>query len=141
MISSPRFLSASSSFALASLLLAAPAGAQITEADSDYPDEEIVVTAERPRGAVVSEIPPVVELSEADIASFGASSVQDLLEAISSQTRSSRGRGSGRPIVLINGQRTSVSAKFAICHPKPFARCRSFRKSWRCNMAIVRISG
>jgi iron complex outermembrane receptor protein len=107
MISSPRFLSASSSFALASLLLAAPAGAQITEADSDYPDEEIVVTAERPRGAVVSEIPPVVELSEADIASFGASSVQDLLEAISSQTRSSRGRGSGRPIVLINGQRTS----------------------------------
>ncbi|MEJ6677628.1 ABC transporter ATP-binding protein [Parasphingorhabdus sp.] len=107
MISSPRFLSASSSFALASLLLAAPAGAQITEADSDYQDEEIVVTAERPRGAVVSEIPPVVELSEADIASFGASSVQDLLEAISSQTRSSRGRGSGRPIVLINGQRTS----------------------------------
>jgi iron complex outermembrane receptor protein len=107
MISSPRFLSASSSFALASLLLAAPAGAQITEADSDYPDEEIVVTAERPRGAVVTEIPPVVELTEADIASFGASSVQDLLEAISSQTSSSRGRGSGRPIVLINGQRTS----------------------------------
>jgi iron complex outermembrane receptor protein len=107
MISSPRFLSASSSFALASLLLAAPAGAQITETDSDYPDEEIVVTAERPRGAVVSEIPPVVELSEADIASFGVSSVQDLLEAISSQTSSSRGRGSGRPIVLINGQRTS----------------------------------
>ena len=107
MISSPRFLSASSSFALASLLLAAPAGAQITEADSDYPDEEIVVTAERPRGAVITEIPPVVELSEADIASFGASSVQDLLEAISSQTSSSRGRGSGRPVVLINGQRTS----------------------------------
>lgn len=107
MISSPRFLSSSSPLVLAGLFLAAPAGAQVSDADTDYPDEEIVVTAERPRGAVVSEIPPVVELTEADIASYGASSVQDLLEAISSQTSSSRGRGSGRPIVLINGQRTS----------------------------------
>ncbi len=63
--------------------------------------------AERPRGAVVTEVPPVVELSEADIASYGASSVSDLLDALSSQTSSSRGRGSGRPVVLINGQRTS----------------------------------
>ena len=107
MISSPRLLSSSSPFVLAALLLAAPASAQTSDADTDYPDEEIVVIAERPRGAVVTEIPPVVELSEADIASFGASSVQDLLEAISSQTGSSRGRGSGRPVVLINGQRTS----------------------------------
>lgn len=107
MISPPKSFFAASPLVLASMLLAAPASAQISDTDSDYPDEEIVVTAERPRGAVVTEIPPVVELSEADIASFGASSVQDLLEAISSQTSSSRGRGSGRPVVLINGQRTS----------------------------------
>ena len=107
MISSPRSLFASSPLILASMLLANPAGAQITDTDSDYADDEIVVTASLPRGAVVTEIPPVVELSEADIASYGASSVQELLEAISSQTTSSRGRGSGRPIVLINGQRTS----------------------------------
>lgn len=103
----PKFLSTSSPLVLAAMLLAAPASAQVTEAGPIYPDEEIVVIAERPRGAVVTEIPPVVELSEADIASYGASSVQDLLEAISSQTSSSRGRGSGRPVVLINGQRTS----------------------------------
>ena len=107
MISPSRFLSTASSLVLTGLVLAAPAGAQIIDSDSDYPDEEIVVTAERPRGAVVTEIPPVIELTEADIASYGASSVQDLLEAVSSQTSSSRGRGSGRPIVLINGQRTS----------------------------------
>lgn len=107
MISSSKSLFTASPLILATMLLAAPASAQITDTDSDYPDEEIVVTAERPRGAVVTEIPPVVELTEADIASFGASSVQDLLEAISSQTSSSRGRGSGRPVVLINGQRTS----------------------------------
>lgn len=103
----PRFLSTSSPLVLAAILLTAPASAQVADSSPDYPDEEIVVIAERPRGAVVTEIPPVIELSEGDIASFGASSVQDLLEAISSQTSSSRGRGSGRPIVLINGQRTS----------------------------------
>ncbi|MEO9601407.1 ABC transporter ATP-binding protein [Parasphingorhabdus sp.] len=107
MIPSPKFLNATSPIALASILLAAPASAQIADTNSPYADEEIVVTAELPRGAVITEIPPVVELTEDDIASFGASSVQDLLEAISSQTSSSRGRGSGRPIVLINGQRTS----------------------------------
>lgn len=107
MISSPKSLLTASPVILATMLLAAPASAQITETDSEYADEEIVVTAALPRGAVVTEIPPVVELSEEDIASYGASSVQDLLEAISSQTTSSRGRGTGRPIVLINGQRTS----------------------------------
>jgi len=107
MISSPKLLSTCSPFALAGLLFAAPAVAQVTDADTDYADAEIVVTAERPRGAVVTEIPPVIELSEADIASYGASSVSDLLDALSSQTSSGRGRGSGRPVVLINGQRTS----------------------------------
>jgi iron complex outermembrane receptor protein len=107
MTSSPRSVFIASPVVLAGLLLAPAASAQLANPDADYPDEEIVVIAERPRGAVVTEVPPVVELSEADIASFGASSVQDLLEAISSQTSSSRGRGSGRPVVLINGQRTS----------------------------------
>ena len=107
MMSSPKLLSTCSPFALAGLFFAAPAVAQVTDTDTDYADDEIVVTAERPRGAVVTEIPPVIELSEADIASYGASSVSDLLDALSSQTSSGRGRGSGRPVVLINGQRTS----------------------------------
>ncbi|WP_373491483.1 ABC transporter ATP-binding protein, partial [Parasphingorhabdus sp.] len=107
MMSPPKSLFTASPLVLAILMVAAPAGAQVTEPESDYADDEIVVTAERPRGAVVTEIPPVVELSEADIASYGANSVQELLEALSSQTSSSRGRGSGRPVVLINGQRTS----------------------------------
>ena len=107
MMSSPKLLSTSSPAVLAVLFLAAPAGAQTSNAEPEYADDEIVVIAERPRGAVVTEIPPVVELSEADIASYGASSVQDLIEGLSSQTGSGRGRGSGRPVVLINGQRTS----------------------------------
>jgi iron complex outermembrane recepter protein len=68
---------------------------------------EIIVTAKYPRGAVATDVPPVEQLDAEDIASYGVSSVQDLLSALSSSTTSSRGRGSGRPIVLINGQRTS----------------------------------
>ncbi len=70
-------------------------------------NEEIVVIAEFPRGAVVTDVPPIEQLNAEDIESFGVSSVADLVTALSSSTSSRRGRGSGRPIVLINGQRTS----------------------------------
>lgn len=90
------------------------------------PDDEIVVTAEFPRGSVVTDVPPVVELDAGDIASFGVSSVQDLLEAISSQTSSSRGRGSGRPVVLINGQRTSGFREVRDLPPEAIANVQVF---------------
>ena len=88
-----------------SIMNAFPVHAQTNDEDS-Y-NEDIVVTAERLRGSVITEVPPIVELNADDIASYGVSSVEDLLGELSSQTSSNRGRGSGRPIVLINGQRTS----------------------------------
>ncbi len=99
----PRFFGAS--ILALSVMIAFPVHAQ-TNGDDSY-DEDIVVTAERLRGSVITEVPPIVELDADDIASYGVSSVQDLVEELSSQTSSNRGRGSGRPIVLINGQRTS----------------------------------
>ncbi len=112
----PKFASAAFEIATSSVMtfagfatlamLSSPSFAQADENGRD-PDEEIVVVAEFPRGSVVTDVPPVLELDASDIDSFGVSSVQDLLEAISSQTTSSRGRGTGRPVVLINGQRTS----------------------------------
>ena len=68
---------------------------------------DIVVTAERIRGSVDTDVPPVEELSEADIAAVGASSITDLLAAVSPQTGSGRGRGGGQPIILLNGKRIS----------------------------------
>jgi iron complex outermembrane recepter protein len=68
---------------------------------------EIVVTAERISGSVITDIPPIDVINEDDIASFGASSITDLLASISPQTSSGRGRGGGMPIILINGQRIS----------------------------------
>lgn len=83
---------------------AAPVG---TEETPDELPGDIVVTAERIRGAVDTDVPPVEELSEADIAAVGASSLTDLVAAVAPQTNSGRGRGGGQPVILLNGQRIS----------------------------------
>lgn len=71
------------------------------------PDENvIVVTADRLRGQVQTDVPPVVELDAADVAAVGASSLEDLIAQLAPQTGSGRGRG-GRPVFLVNGQRVS----------------------------------
>lgn len=69
--------------------------------------DTIVVTAERLRGAIQTDVPPVAELDAAAVASYGASSLAELLQQIAPQTGSARGRGSGEPVVLLNGQRVS----------------------------------
>ena len=71
----------------------------------DAAPDEIVVTAERLRAQVDSAQAPILELDEADIAAYGASSIADLVEALGSVTNSSRGRGDGRPVFLVNGIR------------------------------------
>ncbi len=58
-------------------------------------------------GTVDAAQPPLVTLNEADIASYGASSLTELLAAVAPQTGSGRGRGGGRPVILMNGQRIS----------------------------------
>ena len=66
---------------------------------------EIVVVADRVRGQVDAPQAPIQTLNEQDIASYGASSVTDLLAALAPQTGSGRGRGGGMPVMLVNGQR------------------------------------
>lgn len=69
--------------------------------------EEIVVTASRIKGSVETEIAPIEQIGEEEIASLGADSVTDILTAIAPQSGSGRGRGGGMPIILLNGQRIS----------------------------------
>jgi outer membrane cobalamin receptor len=78
------------------------------------PDEEyegegetIVVTCQRPRGSVIGDIPPENVLDSRDVRATGATSIAELLEALSPQLGSARGRGGERPILLLNGQRIS----------------------------------
>ncbi len=80
---------------------------EITSETEEEQTGEIIVIAERIRGAVDTDVPPVEELNEADIAAVGASSLTDLVAAVAPQTNSGRGRGGGQPIVLLNGQRIS----------------------------------
>ncbi|HEU5286340.1 MAG TPA: TonB-dependent receptor plug domain-containing protein, partial [Sphingomicrobium sp.] len=80
---------------------------------SQAPDEfaedeaEIVVTGQRPRGSVIGDIPPENTLDARDVRATGATDINELLEALSPQIGSARGRGGERPVLLLNGQRIS----------------------------------
>ncbi|WP_425502228.1 TonB-dependent receptor [Sphingobium jiangsuense] len=91
---------------------AAGAGASVEQPaaaadDAAYDEEDIVVTGRAVPGAVIGDIPPENQLRPADIAAFGVSSVSELLDEIAEQTQSAQGRGSGGPVILVNGKRIS----------------------------------
>jgi iron complex outermembrane recepter protein len=87
---------------------------------------EIVVTAERIRGSIDTKVPPIEEINEADIASYGASSLTDLIAAVAPQTGSGRGRGGGMPIILLNGQRVSGFRELRDLPPEAIKRVQIF---------------
>lgn len=91
----------------------APSAPAIKDEKSDSDDpldvqgDEIIVTAPRIIGSIDVPQQPIEVFDEDDIASYGVASIEELLDAISPQTGSGRGRGSGRPVMLLNGQRIS----------------------------------
>lgn len=103
---------------------ALPPDAVAGDATDDYAadSDEIVVIAESFRGQVDAPQPPVLTLDEAEISSYGASSISELLDAISPQTGSGRGRGEGRPVILLNGQRISSFRELRAIPPEAIKR-------------------
>ena len=98
---------------------------------SGSPEEEeasgdIIVTATRSHNSVVSDIPADEVLDEGAIASYGASNVGDLVAALSVQTGSGRGRGSGPPVVLVNGRRVSGFGEIRNLPPEAIERVEIF---------------
>jgi hypothetical protein len=75
--------------------------------------DEVVVTATSPQvyasqpGAALGGLAPELQLGPLDIQSYGVSTVTELLDELSIQTNSSRGRGGESPVVLLNGKRIS----------------------------------
>ncbi|HEX8662192.1 MAG TPA: TonB-dependent receptor plug domain-containing protein, partial [Brevundimonas sp.] len=67
----------------------------------------VVATGARARGSVDSDIPPDVTLTAEQIQAYGASDIAELLTYLEPLTRSSRGRGDGQPVLLVNGRRIS----------------------------------
>jgi iron complex outermembrane receptor protein len=84
----------------------AAASAPETDEEVDQPIEEVVVEAAVP-GAVIGDIPPENRLNPAQIAAYGDSTINDLLNDIAQQTQSDQGRGGTAPIILVNGKRVS----------------------------------
>ena len=108
----------------------APPAAEAPEADPAEDEslseeelgEEIVVTGSRPRGSVEGDIPPEITLDARDIRAYGAGSVAELLDALAPQTGSNRGRGGGRPVVLLNGRRISGFGEIRNLPPEAIVR-------------------
>jgi len=87
----------------------------------------IVVTGARIRGQLIVDQPPVAEYDSEDIAAFGGSSIADIIAAIEPATGSARGgRGSGRPVFLINGIRVSSFREFRSYPPESIAKIEVF---------------
>ena len=88
--------------------------------DEAHAVEGLTVTAQPKAqyGAVVGDIKPEIQMSPAEIQSYGVSTVTELLNEISPQTRSDRGRGQSAPVVLLNGRRSaSLLAQRGDEHP------------------------
>jgi hypothetical protein len=86
----------------------APAATAPVVEDDDVTDLGIVnSTSARARGSVDSDIPPDVTLTAEQIQAYGASDIAELLTYLEPLTRSSRGRGDGQPVFLVNGRRIS----------------------------------
>ena len=83
-----------------------PAAPPEEEVDEFADGDTIVVTGQR-RGTVIGDIPPENVLTPADVRATGATSINELIEALAPQLGSARGRGGERPILLLNGQRIS----------------------------------
>ena len=91
--------------------------------DQDYGDEEpIVIQGTRARGSVIGNIPPVNVLDSRDVRATGATSINDLLDALAPQIGSSQGRGGERPVILLNGQRISSFRELRDIPPEAIER-------------------
>ncbi|HEX8585804.1 MAG TPA: TonB-dependent receptor [Allosphingosinicella sp.] len=100
----------------------AAAGQDDAPVDTEDEGEEIVVTGQRQRGAVDTDIPAEDVLNRRDIRATGASTLAELLEAIAPQTRSGRGREDGGPVTLLNGRRISGFAEIRDLPPEAIER-------------------
>jgi hypothetical protein len=87
---------------------AAATDAAAQPVDDEYgAEDEIVIRGARLRGSVVGDVPPLNVLDSRDVRATGATSINDLLDALAPQIGSSQGRGGERPVILLNGQRIS----------------------------------
>ncbi|SFG03653.1 Outer membrane receptor proteins, mostly Fe transport [Novosphingobium sp. CF614] len=128
--------------------VAAPTAKEKQE-DSEEPLEvhgnEILVLAPRIRGQLNVPQQPIEVFTEEDISAYGVNSIEELLDAISPQTASGRGRGDGRPVMLLNGQRITSFREMRNIPPEAIRRLEilpeevALRFGYAANQRVVNI--
>lgn len=104
------------------MLFAGRAPAQTYDGAGEVPDEEseeVVVTGQRERGAVATDIQPEEQLRAADIRALGISSISDLLTELGPQLESASGKP---PVVLLEGHRIASFREIASLPAEAIAR-------------------
>jgi iron complex outermembrane receptor protein len=99
-----------------------PVDPEIPVEDEEVYEEDIVVVGRPERGRVIGDIPPEVTLDARDIRAYGTGSIAELLDELSPQTQSGRGRGGGRPVTLLNGRRISSFSEIRSLPPEALER-------------------
>jgi len=92
---------------------------EIDEATLEDVVEDIVVTGQRERGAVIGDIKPEQQLNAADVRALGISSINDLLTELGPQLRSASGKP---PVTLLEGKRISSFREIASIPAEAIAR-------------------
>ncbi len=88
---------------LAALLLGVSPTALFAQDVPDEYEDEIVVTGQPERGAVIGNVTPEIQLRAADVRALGATTIAELLTELEPQTNAA----AGSPVVLLNGKRIS----------------------------------
>ncbi len=107
--------------------------------------KDIVVTAARVAGQLDVPQQPIQTFDEDDIAAYGVNSISELIDAISPQTGSGRGRGSGGPVMLVNGQRITSFREMRDIPPEAIRRLEvlpeevALRFGYAANQRVVNI--
>jgi iron complex outermembrane recepter protein len=91
------------------------AGPVSQEALSPSADEEIVVTAPKVSGEIVTPYRPLLRLDKKSIRALGAPSLDKLLQKIQSVTQAT---GAGMPVLLLNGRRIARQEDIASLPPE-----------------------
>lgn len=104
---------------------ASPQGSDATQEAIEGPDT-IIVSGQRIRGQLIVDQPPVVEYDAEDIASFGGSSIADIVAALGPSTSGGRGSRGGPPVVLVNGIRVSNFREISSYPPEAIAKVEVF---------------
>lgn len=91
------------------------------------PANEIIVYASRFVDEIQAPQPPLLELNTEDIAAYGATSIADLISQLGSTVTTGRGsRGSGFPVILVNGLRISSFRELRTYPPEAIEKVQVF---------------